>query len=251
MDDRGRRTPARSPHRPPEPRWRVIVAWGAIVAGVIAGLALALDRSGVFDIDVIDVRGNTQVSEREIVAAAGVPEGTSHLRLRVRAVAARVAVLPPVADVEVRRSGRNALLIDVDERSAVLQVDDGTSRVLVDRTGVVFATSDDSALPVVEMAAAAPRPGGHVDDDPALANAHAVWRGLSGPLRVETTRYVTSSPDDLELHLRDGTVVRFGRAERIDEKVRSLGAVLGDLGETDVEIVDVRAPSAPVVITGQ
>lgn len=229
----------------------MLLAWSAIVAGVIAGLALVVDRTGMLDVNVIDVRGNTHVTDDEVIAAASVADGTSHLRLRSGAVAARVATLPAVGAVDVQRVARNTLLIVIDERRAVLQVDDGRSRVLVDRAGVVFAAPEQPELPVVELSHTAPEPGGHVDDDPALANAHAVWRGLSGPLRVETMRYVTSSPDDLELHLRDHTVVRFGRAERIDEKVRALGAVRGDLGETEVEIVDVRAPASPVVVTAR
>jgi hypothetical protein len=44
--------------------------------------------------------------------------------------------------------------------------------------------------------------------------------------------------------------VRFGRAERVDEKVRALGAILGDVGDSPVTVIDVRAPSAPVVIGG-
>jgi hypothetical protein len=53
--------------------------------------------------------------------------------------------------------------------------------------------------------------------------------------------------DGLELVLSDAPLVRFGRAELIDEKVRALGAILDDVTGSDVILVDVRVPGFPVV----
>ena len=53
--------------------------------------------------------------------------------------------------------------------------------------------------------------------------------------------------DGLELTLDDGIVVRFGRAELMEEKVRALGAVLDDVAGTEVTLVDVRVPGFPIV----
>jgi cell division septal protein FtsQ len=54
--------------------------------------------------------------------------------------------------------------------------------------------------------------------------------------------------DDLDLELDDGTLVHLGRADRMDEKARALGAVLEDLDGRPVAAIDVRAPGRPVVI---
>jgi cell division protein FtsQ len=213
---------------------------------VVGGPVLA-DRSGATDLERVEVVGIVRTATDDVLAAAEVGPGTPAMRIRTGAVAARVSALPTVASAEVRRVGLRQLAIEVDERVPVLQVVGPQGDVLVDRDGVIVDRGVDDALPVVELQRRPPEPGTHVADDPALANAHRVWRGLSGPLRAEVTHYFAAGPDDLTLRLRRGIDVRFGRAERIEEKIRAIGAVLGDLEDADVDYIDVRAPGRPVV----
>jgi cell division protein FtsQ len=159
----------------------------------------------------------------------------------------RVEELPLVRSADARRLDPLTVLIEVVEREPVLTVQGRGEHVLVDRDGIVLAEGRVDELPVVRLREAPPAPGEQVEEHPALANAHRAWRSLSGPLRADVVRYDARDPDDLTLRLRSGVDVRFGRAERVDEKVRALGAVLEDLGDTPVAAIDVRAPSAPVV----
>jgi cell division septal protein FtsQ len=138
--------------------------------------------------------------------------------------------------------------MEIEERQpARVAVGDGIER-LVDRDGVVLADGDLDELPRVDLPAQPPEAGELVTADPALENAHRAWRGLTGPLRSEVVVYEAAGADELSLMLRSGVEVRFGRADRIDEKARALGAVLDDLGSREVDVIDVRAPSAPVVV---
>jgi hypothetical protein len=61
-------------------------------------------------------------------------------------------------------------------------------------------------------------------------------------------RYDAAGVDDLVLRLESGIAVRFGRAHRIDEKVRALGVILEDIDDAEISEIDVRAPSSPVVV---
>jgi cell division protein FtsQ len=220
-----------------------------LVAGilVIAGAVVVADRTGLTALERVSVLGANRTPEVEVLAAAGVEPGDSSLGVRTGRVASRVATLPTVGSAEVRRDGLRELTILVRERDPVLQVVGPGRAVLVDRDGMVVEVATDDALPVVELVDRPPAPGEHVGVDPALANAHRTWRGLSGPLRAEVTHYLAGGPDELTLRLRRGVDVRFGRAERIDEKIRAIGAVLGDLDDADIDYIDVRAPGRPVV----
>jgi hypothetical protein len=42
-------------------------------------------------------------------------------------------------------------------------------------------------------------------------------------------------------------LVRFGRAELLEEKVRAMGAILDDVAGSEVTVIDVRVPAFPVV----
>lgn len=219
-----------------------------VVALLVVAAFVVVERSPLVALAEVRIAGAERLSEEEVRDAAGLALGTSTLRLRLGEAEQRVAGLPLVADVIARRIDPLTVEIEVREREPVLVAEGEDTHVLVDREGVVLLEADLAGLPVIVLDHAPPAPGAHVDDDPALGNAHAAWRGLSGPLRAQVVRLHAAAEDQLTLELADGVEVRFGRADRVDEKVRALGAILEDVGTTPIEAIDVRAPRAPVVI---
>lgn len=219
-----------------------------VVAFALVGAAAAVESSRLVALEEVRVAGVDRLEADEVRAAAALELGTSTLRLRLGAAADRVEALPLVRDAEARRVDPLTVELVVREREPALQVRGEDGDRLLDRDGVVLLEGTQDGLPVVVLDGPVPEVGQDAADEPTLANAMSVWRGLSGPLRADVTRYEARGPDELTLVLSDGTDVRFGRAERLDEKVRALGAVLGDLDGTPVSAIDVRAPSAPVVV---
>jgi cell division protein FtsQ len=212
-------------------------------------VALVLvERSALVGLEEVEVAGTERLDPSEVLDAAALELGTSTLRLRLGAVEERVEALPLVGEATARRLDPLSVRIEVTERQPALNVRGGSERVLLDRDGILLVEGSVDGLPEIRIQGEVPGPGQEVGADPALANAHETWRTLSGPLRAEVVRYDAEGPDELTLRLRSGVDVRFGRAERVDEKVRALGAVLDDVAEAEVAIIDVRAPSAPVVV---
>lgn len=215
---------------------------------VLVAILAAVERSALVGLEEVRVAGVERLTPDEVVDAAAVELGTSTLRLRLARVEDRVEALPAVRTATARRLDPLTVEIEVVEREPELVADGRGGSVLVDRDGIVLAAGEQDGLPVVAVHGEVPRPGEDVHVAPALANAHRAWRQLSGPLRAEVVALEARSPDELTLTLRSGVEVRFGRAERVDEKVRALGAVLEDVDDAEVAVVDVRAPSAPVVV---
>lgn len=217
---------------------------------VVLGVLYAVERSPLVGLEEIEVVGVDRLDEAEVRDAAGLELGTSTLRLRLGRVEERVEELPAVRDAQASRADPLTVRIEVTERVPVLEVRGGGATVLVDRDGMVLAEGGRDGLPQVRLDGAPPAPGEAVDADPALANAFNAWRWQTGPLRAQIVRFDAAGPTDLTLQLADGPAVRFGRAARIEEveeKARALGAILEDVGDTDVAVIDVRAPSAPFV----
>ena len=72
-------------------------------------------RSSVFSLQKIDVVGAVSLSKQEIVDASGLHVGQSALGIDYNAVAARVRVLPGLADARVTREGSLGVKITVVE----------------------------------------------------------------------------------------------------------------------------------------
>lgn len=226
-------------------RRRTLIA--ALVGLLLAG-AVALERSPLMALAEVEVNGAERVAADAVREAAALPLGTSTLRLDLRSAERRVEELAWVDTARIRRRDPLTVLITVRERRPAMTLRVPGGSALVDAEGVVLERGSDGALPVLSLPAGRlPGAGERIGEDATAANALAVYRRLPGPLRTEVVRVEGLERDDVELVLRTGTTVRFGRAHRVDEKARAIGALLAQLPDP-VRTIDVRAPSNPVVI---
>lgn len=214
---------------------------------VLLGLLMGLEQSSLVALEDIRVVGAERLEPNDVITASKLELGTSTLRLRLRGAEQAIEDLPLVRDVSARRIDPLKVEIRVEERIPALQIRGAKVNAIADRDGVIILRGVAAGLPEIWLPIPPPQLGKTVAEDATLENAYLVWRSLSGPLRARVIRYVAAGPDELSLVLSDGIEVRFGRAERVDEKVRALGAVLADVAGTDVAVIDVRAPRAPVV----
>jgi cell division protein FtsQ len=221
-----------------------------IALGAIGGVVLRVigERSDLVALETIEVVGTERLDEDAVLAAADLAPETSTVRLRLGSATERVVDLTLVRRATIRRTGPRSVAIEVEERRPVLAVRGAGTEVLVDRDGWVIDTGALEGLPSVTLRRRPPEVGAPVAEDPALANAFVAWRGLSGPLRARVVGLDAVTDAELTLVLDTGERVRFGRAERLDEKARALGAILQDLGDVRVATIDVRTPTAPVVV---
>lgn len=247
VDERiaARRAEVREHRRRRRLRRTVLVA--TVVVLVVVGVFV--ERSSLVALAEVRVAGTERLEPRTVRVAAGLELGTSTLRLPLDAARVRVEDLPLVASADVRRLDPLTVVVEVTEREPTAVVRRGGRSVLVDREGVVVATGQEPGLPVIRMTGGRlPSPGEDLTAAPAAANAHAALSRLPGPVRSLVGTYLARAADELDLELATGTTVRFGRADRVAEKARALGAVIEDLDGRAVDLIDVRAPSRPVVI---
>lgn len=238
-----RRAAVRSSRRLARLRRTLVAVLGATM---VVG-AVVLERSEALAVATIDVVGLERLGHEEVIEASGVTLGDPLLRVRTGRVARSIAELPLVRSAVVSRRGPTVLRVVVEERRPVLVASGGGRSVLIDRDGVVVVAARQPGLPVVELTGPPPAVGRAVVDDAALANAHRVWVGLSGPLRTRVVLMSAPDVDRLELELDSGVRVLFGRAEDLAAKVRALGAVLVDTAGSEVTVIDVRVPDLPTV----
>lgn len=220
-----------------------------LAIALVIGMLVALERSSLVALERVEVRGVQALTEQDVIEAADLDLGTSTVRLRLGAAEEAVESLPRVASATVQRQDPITVVIDVVERRPARIVVSGARRFLIDDTGRVIALAAGESLPTIDMVDETPiGVGMSADDIPALAAAVAVLEELPGPVRVRVARVDASSGGGVVLLLDDGVLVRVGDRSRVPEKARALAAVLEDLAGREVAVIDVRAPSAPVVV---
>ena len=228
-------------------RWfkvAVVVAVVLVVVGAVAA-ALFTPALGVRSIDVV---GLTTLTEDDVVDAAGVRLGDPMLLVDPGGIRDRVEAIPEVASVHVVRKWPGSVLIDLREREAVALVavtgGDGMQRFrAVDSTGYDFADVDDRppGLPLIAI-----DPQG-IDTAGRIRAAVEVVLTLPEYLRAAITSVAADSPDDVRFMLANGDEIRWGSAERPEDKAAALSVLVARaaaVGE-DVAVFDVRSPDVP------
>lgn len=232
-------------------RRRVRAAVAVLVLFSVVGAGWLAIQSGLLDVDSVEVRGVHHADPAEVREVSGVTSGEALLLVDRGAVAGRIEELPWVLAADVSLSLPGRLVIEIEERSPVawvaLESPEGERApvALVDGDARVLELRGTPPERLVElrMDVAVPAPGERLGEGTgAVAIAAAVPPSLRG--RVVALERV---PGGFELEVDGAEVVRFGPAEEIQEKWAALGAVLAELGEREVRLVDVRVPSVPAV----
>lgn len=215
---------------------RVYIGIGVGVALLLIGY-VALYFLPVLSVRDITVTGAETVSEEQVIDQVQVASGTPLLQVDANAVANRIAGIPEISEVTVRREYPSTLAVEIVQREALVTVElDGTEH-LVDARGVNFgqgvAPEDTPRLEISD----------DVRDElpglvPELAEVFGAAREFA-QLHIVEARI--DSPDDFELVLEDGRTIEWGSPEDNRAKAEALSVVLSQPGE----IWNVSNPAMP------
>lgn len=214
----------------------------AVVVGcaLMACLGWVVLGSRVLSVQGVTVTGAVRLSEAEVLRAARVPAGQPMLRVDVDAVARRVvAELPPAGAVSVSRRWPSTVHLHLRERIPVAAVPVPDGFVLVDGTGVPFAT--ERAAPAGLGLLRVSDPGA---DDAATRAGVAVMAGLPAELSALVTAVQVEGPASVVLDLRGGRRAIWGDAGHGEQKAAALQALLlrDEREDEQGETYDVSAP---------
>lgn len=206
---------------------RVYIGLGICLVVLLIGY-IALYFLPVFAVRDVEVSGPRTIPSETVVERAAVSPGTPLLQVDTHAVARRVAGIPRVDQVTVKRDYPSALRIELVERTALVVVDVDGVQHLVDAQGIDFGQGEapeGTPLLVVGEDAGA--------DLPAIVRDLAtVFREVRGTAGQEITEVHVETPASIVLTLGDGRVVEWGSAGRDHEKAVVLQMVLEQPGQT-------------------
>ncbi|QIS10948.1 cell division protein FtsQ/DivIB [Nocardia arthritidis] len=216
---------------------RRVRLWGAIAVVVLIALAAIAWFTPVLSVRTVEIDGAVAVSEDQVRELLEIPEGRSMLRIDTEAMARRVAALPKVRSVRVRREFPSTVKVTVVERVPVLYFDSPQGAHLVDAQSVEYSIE---APPIGVPKLITPHPGA---SDPVTDAAVAVLAILPPSLGIQVSEVVARSISDISLNLKDGRTVVWGGANDGQRKA----AVVVPLLTREGTVFDVSSPNLVTV----
>lgn len=229
-------------------RLRLLVA-GLAVAALSAAVWVGL-RSPLLDVDRVEVRGAERTPADLVRDAAGIFEGQPLVEVDVRVAEAAVRELPWVDRAEVRRLWPSTVLVTVTERSPTAVTRSNTDDwAVLDGSGRVLDIAGEQlpGLLVLEGVGDVPPPGQTVER---AQGPLAVFASLSPSLAARTLAVAVVEGGEIQLKLNPQGTVRLGDAAALEAKARAVETVLASVDVRNLEVLDVRLPSSPVLTRG-
>lgn len=224
------------------PWWRRAL-WAVVVVGLVAGIGWVVAVSPVLGVRQVSVRGEAQLSEAQIRAAADIVDGTPLVRLDTGVIRARVEALPGIESARVSVSYPSRVSIDVTERSAVAYRTESDGIRLVDAAGVAFRAVAEPPAGLPQLPAPPPTGQWTAAESAAALACAQVAAALPQPIRLQVARIDAKTANSVQLALIDGRSVIWGGAVRNEEKAQLLAPLLGQEGS----VFDISAQGVVVV----
>lgn len=206
----------------------------SLVVLAAAGAVYAVWFSTALDVERVRVVGAAPQLEPDVIAAASISVGEPIARVDTASVAQRVTDIPWVKSVDVRRGWPYEIVIAVAEREAIARTMIAGEAQGVDPEGIVFTPQAPLSDDLVVVTA----------DGPALVASVQVLAGLPPEIKERVTRVAATTRDDVRLHLKSGSIVRWGSAQEPDFKAKVLLALL----PRRARVYDVSAPQLPTTL---
>lgn len=212
-------------------RRRVRIALVVLAVAVLAAAVWVVGFSSFLAVKVVRVVGVDDQRATQVLTTANLPVGVPLARVDTSAAQARVASLPWIASVDVRRGWPNEIVLAVEPRTPIAVLVAAEGRTALDSSGVAFdaAGAPMDGLPVVRASG------------PGVEAATSVLASLPAQLATATVSLSASSRDDVDLHLKSGVLVHWGSPERADVKAEVLLALM----RHKADVYDVSAPELP------
>lgn len=239
--ERSRSVGSRARAEPPEsrqPTRRLTGVWIMSVITVLVMIGYTSWFTPLFGARRIEVSGVSTLTAGEVREAAAIDPKTPIPRLDADEIADRIRALSRVDKVDVELSWPSTVRLIITERVAVFQARVGEQVALIDRTGMVFATTATPPAGVPELRTARQAP-----DDPATRSALTMLSALDDRLRPEVLVVQADSPADVRAALAGGRQVIWGGPDESPRKAAVLRALLSQPGR----IYNVSTPALATI----
>jgi cell division protein FtsQ len=217
-------------------------------------------HSSIFNISKITVSGNEKVISDEITALAGIAPGENLFKIDRELIERSVKIHPMVKDAQFIRHLPHTVEIKIEERASWAIIPYEDLFLLIDDEGHCLdklnkLPADD--IPIITMEKMPERVNlGQAVNQEAVKMIRTVWKSLDPQDRDNISQFhFMNDQTSLLIYTLEGTEVRYGTLERVEEKAANftealkIETSLHKEGKDQLDYVDLRFSGQPVVKT--
>lgn len=212
------------------------VVYGAVLGGHVPGYVKAATSRTGFAVDRINITGNKQTSEIDILDRLGLDGWTSMIGFDADQARVAVAELPWVKTASVRKTYPNSIDIDIVEREPFAIWQHGSQLALIERSGnsiTPFVGGGQPALPLVIGFGAAEKAADFVDK---IKGVPELSSRVKAYIRVAERRWDLRLENGITVKLPEtGVDAALAEVLRLD---REQGLLSRDIASVDMRIED-------------
>ncbi len=207
--------------------------YGMSLGGHTTDVAQATTAAAGFAIEKVQVSGNVETSEIDILQLLGLDGTTSLVSLDVDAARRKLSELPWVEYAEVRKVYPKTIEVTLKEREAFGIWQHGTDLALIERNGSVIAPLRDNKFAALPLFVGRDAETAAADFEAEMAK----WPEMRDRVRA----YVRVAGRRWDLHLASGVVIKLPE-EDVDQALERLARFEQEQGvlERDIAAVDLR-----------
>ncbi|MEN6324976.1 MAG: FtsQ-type POTRA domain-containing protein [Syntrophomonas sp.] len=216
-------------------------------------------HSSIFKVDRVYASGMVKVSQEEILALAGINKGQNIFSVDAAVVSRAVQTHPMVKNAQMVRHLPHDLEIKIVERQVWALVPYQNIMLFLDDEGVCIdrvAGVPIEEYPLITMELLPERVNlGQAVYPAAVQQIKKLWDSMGDGRKLISEFHYRTSSDEIVLYTRAGTEIRFGKMERLDEKLTYIKAVftmevdMKKEGHEALEYVDLSFDGEPVMKT--
>ncbi len=202
-----------------------------------AAVIIFILKAPVFNIKSVLCVGNENLSEAEVIKAAGVKTGGNIFAANVGMMKKQLSDMPEIAESNVRRIFPNKIKIWVREAKPAVFVRDGATAVISDRNGRIIRTEDGTAEEVskiaeltgIERASSVPGENIAAEDDLKAAKVFECISIMSELDMLEKIQYIDAEDlSDIRIGYENRLRIVLGGYDNSEYKLKFIKTVIED-----------------------
>ncbi len=207
----------------------------------------------VFNIKTVEVRGNSAISQEQIIEAVNLAPETNLFKVRKKQVRAAVLKIPEIETITVSRRLPNKLRLTVTETAPMLYFPYATGFAVTNQNGRVMALTDDSSSLDFLYITGLEIKNAEICEKISVQDTVKFDIIIDAVSQLQNKGFLTDmrschfdNLSDCYAYLKDGTKIIFGKTTDLDYKLSVLATVLPQVNRTEGAYIDLTTPSRAV-----